>query len=210
MLRRRDYEKAKNIFKDWDLQRRWASPTRAFVEHTRRKAKDSLALANYLMEKLERTSELSHNSTATLWVVTAAYYSMFFQAEYLLGLDGRKLPRGTKDTHRTVYIAFVYYYLLKGSDQERTASTKATTSRISRALALFKELQDETMELQRVERSAEDLDRQRRRRQDFTYEMNRTAKMSEAKSGLMKAKEFRMLVEEYLLARKAGVTSSHT
>ncbi|MFP4523812.1 MAG: hypothetical protein ACLFO2_00655 [Candidatus Woesearchaeota archaeon] len=210
MLRPKDCEDAKGLFKDWDLKRRWATPTQAFIEHTRRKAKDSLELANYLMEKVEGTSELSQNSTATIWVVTVAYYSMFFQAEYLLGLDGRKFPRGTKDTHKTVYLAFIYYYLIKGSDQERTTSTKTTTSRMSRALALFKELQDETMELQRVERKAEDLDRQRRKRQDFTYEMNRTAKISEAKNSLMKAKEFRTLIEECLLARKTGITSART
>ena len=37
----------------------------------------------------------------------------------------------------------------------------------------------------------------------FTYQMSRTAEVSEAKKSVAKSKEFRELVEEYILTRKS-------
>ena len=79
----------------------------AFVEHCAKKAKESLKLAEYLLQKLEQTKELEDNDTTNMWIIAQSYYSMFFEVEYLLGLDGRKLPEGTKDTHKTIYLAFL-------------------------------------------------------------------------------------------------------
>ena len=202
MLGQKDIEQAKNLFKEWDLKHVWHSPTPAFVEHCRKKAKDSLNLAIYLLDKLEKTKELADNGTATIWVVTLSYYSMFFEVEYLLGLDGRKLPEGTKDTHKTIYLAFLYYYVIKGSELEQKKSKSLTTTRMSKALTLFKELQDESLELQRVQKSIKDLDTQREQRHAFTYRMNRSAEISEAKTGISKATDFRQLVEEYIASRR--------
>jgi hypothetical protein len=72
---------------------------------------------------------------------------------------------------------------------------------MSKALAMFKELQEETLELQRVERSVRDLKTQREQRHAFTYRMSRAAEISEAKKSVIKATEFRQLVEEYILSR---------
>ena len=127
---------------------------------------------------------------------------MFFEVEYLLALDGKKLPEGTKDTHKTIYLAFIYYYVIKGSELEQKTPQQLTTTRMSRALALFKELQDETVELQRIEKSVKDLKNQREQRHKFTYRMSRTAETEEAKKSIEKASEFRQLIEEYLLARQ--------
>jgi hypothetical protein len=43
-------------------------------------------------------------------------------------------------------------------------------------------LQDETLELHRIEKSARDLNYQRLQRNEFTYQINRTAKLTEAKN----------------------------
>ncbi|MFH1682651.1 MAG: hypothetical protein ABIA37_02530 [Candidatus Woesearchaeota archaeon] len=202
MLEPLDIGQAKKLFKEWDLRHAWHSPTPEFIEHCKKKARESLDLAGYLLEKIENTSELENNDAVTLWIITQSYYSMFFEVEYLLSLGGRKLPEGTKDTHKTVYLAFIYYYLIKCSELEQKKPVEMTTSRMSRALAIFKELQDETMELQRVAKSAEDLKRQKDKRHLFTYKMSRSAEISEAKTSLEKAKEFRELIEEYILTRK--------
>ena len=202
MLEQKDIEEAKSLFKEWDLNHAWHSPASEFIEHTRKKAKDSLALAAYLLEKLEKTSELEDNGTITIWVIAASYYSMFFEVEYLLGIDGKKLPEGTKDTHKAIYLAFIYYYIVKGSEMEQKKSKEITTSRMSKALAMFKELQDETLELHRIEKSAKDLKAQREQRHAFTYRMSRAAEISEAKKSAAKAAEFRQLIEEYLLSRQ--------
>ena len=201
MLKNTDIEQAKNLFKQWDLYQTWSRPFPAFVEHCAKKAKESLKLAEYLLQKLEQTKELEDNDTTNMWIIAQSYYSMFFEVEYLLGLDGRKLPEGTKDTHKTIYLAFLYYYVIKGSELEQKKPTEMTTSRMSRALALFKNLQDETLELQRIKKSIKDLKKQKENRQAFTYQMTRAAELSEAKKSIQKATEFRQLVEEYILSR---------
>jgi len=153
--------------------------------------------------KLQKTEELEDNGTTTIWVVTLSYYSMFFEVEYLLGFDGRKLSEGTKDTHKTIYLAFLYYYVIKGSELEQKKQKLVTTTRMLKALALFKELQDESLELQRVQKSVKDLDTQREQRHVFTYQMSRSAEISEAKNSISKATDFRQLVEEYIVSRRA-------
>ncbi len=203
MLEKRDIEEANKLFKEWDNNHIWDSPTPAFLEHTRSKAKDSLSLAIYLLEKLEQTKELEDNNAVTIWIIATSYYSMFFEVEYLLALDGKKLPEGTKDTHKTIYLAFIYYYIIKGSELEQKRPKEITTSRMSRALAIFKELQDETLELHRIKKSIKDLKTQREQRHAFTYRMNRTAEISEAKESTIKAIEFRQLIEEYILSKRS-------
>src|SRR3989338_4954336 len=198
MFEQKDIDEAKKLFLEWDLHRTWHIASAEFVTHVRKKAKDSLSLAVYLLEKVKNTQELVGNDTITLWIVTTSYYSMFFEVEFLLGLDGRKLPLGTKDTHKTIYLAFLYYYVIKGSELEQKKSKSLTTTRMSKALTLFKELQDESLELQRVQKSIKDLDTQREQRHVFTYRMNRSAEISEAKTGISKATDFRQLVEEYI------------
>lgn len=203
MLEKEDIEEAKKLFKEWDNNRVWDSPAPAFLEHTKKKAKESLDLALYLLEKIEQTKELEGNDTATIWIIAASYYSMFFEVEYLLGLDGKKLPEGTKDSHKTIYLAFIYYYIIKGSELEQKTPKEITTSRMSKALAMFKELQDETLELHRIEKSIKDLKKQREQRHGFTYRMSRAAEVSEARNSAVKAAEFRELIEEYIISRQS-------
>ncbi len=203
MLELKDIEQAKKLFKEWDLHRIWHSSTPEFIEHSRKKAKDSLSLAMYLLDKLEQTTELEGLDTVTVWIVAQSYYSIFFEVEYLLALDGRKLPRGTEDTHKAIYLAFLYYYVIKGSELEQKKMVEMTRSRMSKAITLFKELQEETLELQRVQKSVRDLKKQREERHAFTYHMNRTAEISEARKSIEKATEFRQLVEEYILTKRS-------
>ena len=202
MLQKEDIEEAKKRFKEWDNKLIWDTPNPAFLDHTKKKAKESLDLALYLLDKVEQTEELEGNDTTTIWIIAASYYSMFFEVEYLLGLDGKKLPKRTKDTHKTIYLAFIHYYIVKGSELEQKKPKEITTSRMSKALAMFKELQDETLELHRIEKSARDLKKQKEQRQEFTYQMNRTAKVSEAKNSAIKATEFRELIEEYIITKQ--------
>ena len=195
---KKDIEQAKNLFKEWDNNQIWDSPSPEFIEHTKKKAKDSLTLAVYLLDKIK---ELEDNDTITIWIIAISYYSMFFEVEYLLGLDGKKLPKGAKDTHKTIYLAFIYYYIIKGSELEQKKPKEITTSRMSKALTMFKELQDEALELQRIEKSIRNLRKQREQRHAFTYRMSRAAEIHEAKNSVTKATEFRQLIEEYIISR---------
>jgi hypothetical protein len=93
MLEKEDIEEAKKLFKEWDNKHMWNAPEPAFLDHSKKKAQDSLNLALYLLDKVEQTEELNGNDTVTIWIIAASYYSMFFQVEHLLGLDGKKLPK---------------------------------------------------------------------------------------------------------------------
>ncbi|MFH1440174.1 MAG: hypothetical protein ABIG89_06400 [Candidatus Woesearchaeota archaeon] len=198
MLELKDIEQAKKLFIEWDNNHCWCLPENAFIEHTKKKAQQTLELAEYLIDKTEKTDELSENKIVTMWIITKCYYSMFFLVEYLLSLDNKKLPEGTMDTHKTIYLAFLYYYIIKGSELEQDCKKKITTSRMSNALTLFKDLQDETLELQRIKKSVLHLKLQREARHKFTYRMDRYAELSEAKSSFHKATEFRKLIGEYI------------
>jgi len=66
MLERTDIDEAKKLFIEWDNRQIWDIPTPAFLEHTKKKAKDSLALVAYLLEKLEQTDELEENDVVTI------------------------------------------------------------------------------------------------------------------------------------------------
>ena len=109
MLEKRDIDEAKKLFTEWDLHKKWDNSSPEYIDHCRKKAKDSLSLAQYLLEKAEKTEELEDNEYSTMWVVSCSYYSMFFKVEHLLGIEGKKLPKGTKDSHKTIYLAFLFY-----------------------------------------------------------------------------------------------------
>ncbi|MBS3122684.1 hypothetical protein J4434_07425 [Candidatus Woesearchaeota archaeon] len=202
MLKIRDIDEAKTIFKGWDNNHMWDTPSLDFLEHTKKKARETLKLASYLLNKIENTHELDDISIASMWVITKCYYSMFFLVEYLLGLDGKKIPEGTQDTHKTIYLAFLYYYLIKNSELEQDSKKIITTSRMSKALVLFKDSQDESLVLQRIKKSASDLKSQKEQRHKFTYRENRPAELYEAKKSFEKAREFREIIEEYIQTKK--------
>lgn len=202
MLKIRDIEEAKTIFKEWDNNHKWDTPSSDFLEHTKKKAIETLMLASYLLAKIENSDELNNINVTPMWIITKCYYSMFFLVEYLLGTDGKKIPEGTEDTHKTIYLAFLYYYLIKNSELEQDSRKTITTSRMSKALALFKDLQEESLMLQRVKKSVLDLKSQKEQRHKFTYRENRPAELFEAKNSFEKAKEFKGLIEEYIQIKR--------
>ncbi|MBU1622499.1 MAG: hypothetical protein KJ597_02905 [Nanoarchaeota archaeon] len=55
MLENTDIEQAKSLFKEWDLHHSWHRPIPTFVDHCKKKSKESLELAKYLLNKIENT-----------------------------------------------------------------------------------------------------------------------------------------------------------
>jgi len=70
MLEPMDIEHAKNLFKEWDLHHRWHIPSSTFIHHSKKKAKESLELAEYLLHKIENTEELEDNDSTSIWIIT--------------------------------------------------------------------------------------------------------------------------------------------
>lgn len=207
MIKKQDIQRAVEIFKKWDLEGRWEKPTDIFIRHTETKAIDSLNTAIALQKLMENKNlqqkVLPVDFNASLWTINASYYSMFFLAQVLLAKDGRKLPEGTKDTHKTTLLAILYYYLIKGSNLERKNIDwkDIKNSRMSRAFLRLQESQSEAEELFQIERAKDVVDSLKLeldKRAQFTYQTSKTIELKHAKTSINRAREFRTNVLEYM------------
>ena len=213
MIRKQDIQKARALFKEWDNNGRWDKPTTLFINHTLKKAEDSLNTAKALFtimsnkELRERAlPNIDYNSS--LWIINAAYYSMFFLAQVLLGKDERKLPEGAKDTHKTILLAVLYYFIIKGSGLEGKKEIlwdDIKHSRMSNALIMLQQAHQESEELLQVKRAKEAVESMQAeldKRTELTYRSTKSAELSFAKTSIERTEKFWEIVNEYLQARK--------
>mgnify|MGYP001570128256 CR=1 FL=1 len=211
MIKKEDIERAILLFREWDLKKTWDQPTTVFINHLLQKSENALKTAQYILKIMEDTKikELfdAQEYDGTLWVINPSYYRIFFLAQYLLAIDGKKLPQNTKDTHKTIELAFLYYFIVKGSGVEGKKNISwddITQSKLSRALELLSEANEEVHELtqQRAKSMVEYLDSERIKRQEFTYALTINAELAKAKTSLQRAIEFGDIVKEYMKAVK--------
>jgi len=213
MFNEKDIERAINKFKTWDLERKWKNPDEVFVNHLQEKAENCLDVAkalielmknNILVEKLLNKTDFN----PTLWIINASYYSIFFNAQLLLTYDKRKLPENVEDTHKTVLLAMLYYFIIKGSNLDGKKKVKwesVKESRLSKALIMFAEAQEESEELfqlQRAKTAMENFKAELEKRCRFTYKMNFHAKENIALTSYQRAINFRTIITEYLITKK--------
>ena len=143
----------------------------------------------------------------TLWIINASYYRIFFLAQYLLAIDNKKLPEGTEDTHKAVELALMYYFIIKGSNLENKTDLKwedINQSRLSQALELMTDAQEETLELtqRRAKSVVEYMEAERSKRNMFTYRMTLNAELEKAKTSIKRAVEFGDIIKEYIRIKK--------
>lgn len=213
MIKEKDIERAVNLFKNWDLEGRWERPDEVFINHLKEKADDCLDVAKVLKELMKSRDLVrqflgKETFNPTLWIINPSYYSIFFNAQLLLAYDGKKLPEDVEDTHKTVLLAVLYYFIIKGSNLEGKKKLRweeFKESRLSKALAMFAEAQEESEELlqwQKAKGVVEDFGAELEKRRKFTYKMNFHAKESLALTSYQRAINFRTIITEYLAARK--------
>ncbi len=207
MINNKDIERAVTMFTKWDLEHRWKKPEDIFINHLREKVNDCLDTAKLLLELRNQKEILvkllgKDQFNPTLWIINHSYYSIFFNARLLLAYDGKKLPDNTEDTHKTIFLALLYYFVIKGSGLEGKKNIKweeIKTSRLSTALMMFQEAQEEAEELlQRAKNTVEDFSAELEKRRTFTYQMNIHAKESIALTSYQRAISFRTIVTEYI------------
>lgn len=204
MINNKDIERAITLFTKWDLEKRWKIPDEVFINHLKEKANDSLDVAKVLIELMKNKKDFN----PTLWIINSSYYSIFFHAQLMLAHDGKKLPENTQDTHKTTLLAILFYFIIKGSGLEGKKDLKwedIKESKLSKALLLFVEAQEESEELfqrQRAKGVLEDFNAELEKRNKFTYRMNIHAKESMALTSYQRAIEFRTIVTEYILIKK--------
>ena len=207
MISDKDIERAVTMFTKWDLEHRWKKPEDIFINHLQEKVNDCLDTAKLLIELRNQKDILAkllgkEQFNPTLWIINPSYYSIFFNAQLLLAYDDRKLPDNTENTHKTVFLALLYYFVIKGSGLEGKKNIKwveIQTSRLSTALMMFQEAQKEAEELlQRAKNTVEDFSAELEKRRTFTYQMNIHAKESIALTSYQRAISFRTIVTEYI------------
>jgi hypothetical protein len=178
MIKKEDINRAVKMFKEWDNERRWKTPTNAFTHHTWKKSENALRTAQFILRIMEepKVRDLfeAEDYDGNLWVINAAYYRIFFLAQYLLALEGKQLPENTEDTHKTVELALMYYFIIKGSDAEGKKELRwedIKQSKLSKALELLEEAKEENQELtqQKAKKIVEYMDAERAKRHEFTY-----------------------------------------
>jgi hypothetical protein len=213
MIKKEDIERAIRTFRKWDSEKLWDMPTEIFQRHTLEKSENALKTAEYILKIMEDSETKNflkaEDYDGTLWIINAAYYRIFFLAQYLLALDNKKFPKNTEDTHKMVELALMYYFIIKGSDLESKPNLKwedIQQSRLSKALELMEYAEEETLELtqQRAKSVVEHMEAERIKRHKFTYRMTINAELEKAKTSIKRAKEFGDIIREYIRISKSG------
>ena len=164
------------------------------IEFYARTAKKTLQTADALIQisennELKQKLGLLDNFETYLWVVTTAYYSMFYMVNALLSKQGIKLS--DKIVHKVASDVF-YFYFIKNK-------------KIAKELyEIYEEAKDQTMDLIRYSEQAEklfqDLEFEREKRHRFQYDMTESIKRGYAETSLKRAKQFINEIE--LILRK--------
>lgn len=213
MIKRQDIQRAIALFREWDNKGIWDKPNSLFINHTAKKAEDSLntakALLNLMTNKDLKEKALPHiEYNSSLWILNSAYYSMFFLTQALLAHDGKKLPENAQDTHKTTVLAILYYFIIKGSGLEGKNNIDwqdIKSSRMSDALMIFSQAQEEAEALFQVKRAKEAVDSLKlelEKRTELTYRSTIDAELSFAKTSIERAEKFREIIKEYLETKR--------
>ncbi len=214
MIKKEDIRRAIKLFRRWDNERRWDTPTDTFKHHTLKKSENALKTAEFILKIMEdsKTNNFfnAEDYDGTLWIINASYYRIFFLSQYLLAFDNKKLPRNVEDTHKTIELALLYYFIIKGSDLENKKDLKwdeIKQSRLSKALEIFLKAREETQELtqQRAKRVVEYIKAERTKRHEFTYGMTIDAELRKAKTSIDRAREFGDIIKGYVNIRSKKI-----
>lgn len=213
MIKKEDIRRAIKTFKEWDNNKLWNTPSEVFKHHTLEKSENALKTAEYILRIMEDSKARdffdAEDYDGTLWIINSAYYRIFFLAQYLLALDGKKFPENTEDTHKMVGLALMYYFIIKGSNLENKPDLKwedISQSRLSKALELMEDAKEETQELtqQRAKSVVEYIEAERTKRHEFTYRMTVNAELEKAKTSIKRAIEFGDIIKKYIKIKKLG------
>ena len=211
MIKKEDIKRAVKTFKEWDNTGIWEKPTGIFKQHTLEKSENSLKTAQYILrimtEPKAREFFNAEDYNGTLWIINASYYRIFFLAQYLLALENKKIPQNTGDTHKTIELALLYYFIIKGSGFEGKKNINwedIKMSKLSKALELMTNANEEIEELtqKKAKLTVEYMDAERLKRHTFTYRMTFNAELEKAKTSIDRAIEFGDIIKEYIQARR--------
>ena len=207
MIKKEDIKRAIKTFKEWDSKGIWKKPSEAFIQHTLKKAEDAIRTAQIILKIMEdvKAQELfgAENYDGSLWIINASYYRILFMGQYLLALEGKKLPDNAEDSHKTIELALMYYFIIKGSDLEAKKDLKwedIKDSRLSKAMELLADAKEENEQLiqQKAKKIVEFMEAERTKRHEFTYSMTISAELNKARTSIARAVEFSDIIRQYI------------
>jgi len=117
-----------------------------------------------------------------MWVITTAYYSMFYAATALLA-HFNKVIKSEVGIHKLTYHALVYYFLVADNKLQK------------QFIEEYKDQFDDAKEILQISEGkavelVENLRYEEDKRSRFTYEMGMIAEANKAKTSLERAEEF--------------------
>lgn len=138
------------------------------------------------LEVSKRLLEISNDKEDPIydymWVINAAYYSMFFAATSLLAHFNHKIDED-QGIHKLTFHALVYYFIVLDNKLEK------------HFIEEYKEVYEEAEQLLQTSKEKADqfvrsLDFERDKRSRFTYEIGKVAEQNKAENSVKRANEF--------------------
>ncbi|MFW5983158.1 MAG: hypothetical protein ACOCQ4_01560 [bacterium] len=168
-----------NIIKDLVKNDQIVKPEKGVKDFFLKKAKNSFAIAKFLFQQEELDT--------SMWVINAAYYSMFFAATSYLAAMGKKI-KSEIGIHMHTYHALIYYGSKK-IEEKILEDYRKNYENAHELLQIAYEKTNDLIDSYRFELN---------KRKIFTYHMGEEAEKSKAKTSLDRAQNFILLAEKLL------------
>ena len=187
-----DEKESKTIITQLIKEEKIGLPEQGAEDFFFEKADESLQVAQRL---LQIAQDKNDNLKSYMWVISVAYYSMFYSATALLAHFGHRIKTDL-GVHKKTYHALVYYFHILDKKIQR------------QLLESYKDVYTDAEELlQNTESKAVELMESFKFEQDkrkiFTYDMGVYAQENKAITSVKRAKEFYSNVESILKRPKS-------
>ncbi|MBI4918494.1 hypothetical protein HY837_01080 [archaeon] len=186
-----DEKNSKNIISQLINEGKVIKPEPKAKEFFFEKSDESLQVAQRL---IQISQDKNDNLKSYMWIISAAYYSMFYSATALLAHFGHRLKIDV-GIHKMTYHALVYYFhvLDKKIQKHLLESYKDV---YADAEQLLQNTETKAIEL------LENFKFEQEKRKIFTYDMGAHAQENKAITSVKRAKEFYNNVDDILKKTK--------
>ncbi|MEK6858165.1 MAG: hypothetical protein AABX39_06265 [Nanoarchaeota archaeon] len=186
-----DEKESKTIIAQLISEEKIGKPELKAEEFFFEKSDESLQVAQRL---LKISQDKNDSLESYMWVISTAYYSMFYSATALLAHFGHRIKIDI-GIHKITYHALVYYFhILDKKIQKNLLETYKNT--YSDAKELLQNTEERAVGLMENFKFEQD------KRKMFTYELGVYAQENKAITSVQRAKEFYNHVEEILKSKK--------
>jgi uncharacterized protein (UPF0332 family) len=177
MLNEKNIEESSKVIKQLISEGKIVKPKPQTETFFIEKSRNSLAISQRLLDLFEEEGLDTH-----VWVINAAYYSMFFAATALLAKYNYKI--NTKiGIHKLTYHALVHYFV-----KEESKFKKELMEEYEDAVEEAEELLQ--LSKQKIEGLVTDFNFEQAKRKVFTYQLDATAERNKALTSFNRAKSF--------------------